>query len=182
MDILVTRRLTLRPPLEVDADEIFNGLSNPNVGRMLTRVPSPYRLEDATEWIRKFSKQPDSMTFTIHRQNLLGVASIEDKGADVPGLGYWLAEPYWGQGFMTEAVRALVSHAFRRLGCEEIQSGAYADNPGSQRILEKVGFTATGTAQHFCQTRGMDVTCNRVVLKRSTFERMFGSVETDQAA
>lgn len=182
MDILVTRRLTLRPPLEVDADAIFHGINNPKVGRMLTRVPSPYTLKDTKDWIAKSTADANSLIFTIHRQNLLGVVSLEDNGEDVPDLGYWLVEPHWGQGIMTEAARALLSHAFRKLDCDAIQSGAYEDNYGSQKVLDKLGFEPTGTAKHHCLTRGVDVTCNRVSLSRRKFEQMFGSLETDQAA
>ena len=51
MDILVTKRLTLRPPLEVDIDDIAEFIGNWNVSRMLARVPHPYFPKDAEDWI-----------------------------------------------------------------------------------------------------------------------------------
>ena len=52
--------------------------------------------------------------------------------------------PYWGQGYATEAVRALIDHAFGELGHETLQAGARVSNPASRRVLEKCGFQWTG--------------------------------------
>lgn len=181
MDILVTRRLTLRPPLEVDAEAITQALGNPNVSRMLSRVPQPYAKTDAREWIARAQKDQESCHFAIYGQALLGVISVEQK-ADTYNLGYWLAEPHWGKAYMSEAARAVLSYAFRTLGCQAIQSGAYEDNPASRRILEKLGFESNRTIQDFNVTRKCDVPCHKVDLPREKFERLFGPVETNVAA
>lgn len=182
MDILVTKRLTLRPPLEVDADAIAQNLQNPSVARMLTHVPSPYKVEDALTWINKVSEQKDALYFSIYRQKMLGVVSVRGNADGIPDLGYWLSQEAWGNGFMTEAARATLSHGFRKFGWEEVNSGAYEDNPASYAVLEKLGFEATGTAVHKNPTRQCDVTCKRVSLTRNRFEQMFGPLETDMAA
>ena len=51
---------------------------------------------------------------------------------------------YWGQGYATEAVRALIDHAFGDLGHQALQAGARVSNPASRRVLEKCGFQWTG--------------------------------------
>ena len=61
-----------------------------------------------------------------------------------PEIGYWLGVPYWGQGYATEAVRALIDHAFGDLGHQALQAGARVSNPASRRVLEKCGFQWTG--------------------------------------
>ena len=182
MDILVTKRLTLRPPLEVDADEITKLLANTNVSRMLTRVPNPYQFEDAKAWIESIRDQTCSLYFTIHRQNLAGVISIEANESGSPDLGYWLGEPYWGNGYMSEAARAVVSHGFKALGCGTLKSGAYEDNPASAKVLQNLGFEPAGTANHFNSTRKCDVLCNRLHLTREAFERRFGPLDNREAA
>lgn len=183
MDILVTKRLTLRTPLEVDAEAITAALQNTNVTRNLTNVPSPYAMSDALEWIRKCANDDTSVHFSIYRQRFLGVISVRKNANGEADLGYWLDEQHWGQGLMSEAVRAVVSHAFRKLNLTEIHSGAYADNPASMAVLRKIGFEPTKTvAKHFNPTRNCEVPCERAKLTRERFERKFGSLETKAAA
>src|SRR5262249_37435179 len=118
MHVLVTRRLTLRPPALLDAEDIALWLSNWKVARMLARVPFPYQRKDAEEWIASLAEKPAAhLVYTIHRERLIGVVSIEG-GGDEPVLGYWLAEPWHGKGFMTEAAAALLAHAFGTRGIE----------------------------------------------------------------
>ncbi len=182
MDILVTRRLTLRPPLEVDAEAITAGLQNPNVTRMLTRVPSPYYEGDALAWIKQNGSRSDAAFFSIYREKFLGAVSIVPAEDGAMDLGYWLDQSAWGQGFMSEAARAVTSHAFRKFGLDEITSGAYEDNRASMAVLIKLGFEPTGDAIHSNPTRGCDVKCNRMVLPRSRFEQIFGSLDSNVAA
>ena len=55
-------------------------------------------------------------------------------------IGYWLAEPFWGRGIVTDAVRALVPVAFEQTDIVRIQAGIFSNNPASMRVLEKCGF------------------------------------------
>jgi len=182
MDILVTRRLTLRPPLDVDAEAIVTALQNPDVTRMLTKVLNPYGLQDASDWIRRVDENKTSCYFSIYRQKFLGVVSVQTSSDGEADLGYWLDRGAWGQGFMSEAARATVSHAFRKFGFESISSGAYEDNRASMAILQKLGFEPDGEAMHDNPTRNCQVKCHRMRLTRSHFENMFGSLETNVAA
>jgi len=66
-----------------------------------------------------------------------------DEGVIVPGeatLAFYLARPYWGQGFATEAGQAFIEHGFRNLGLKKIHAGMNAANQASQRVIEKLGF------------------------------------------
>ena len=175
MEIIVTRRLTLRPPLDVDAEAIARHLQDMRVSRNLTSVPHPYSLEDAHAWIEASRDDDPPAHFTIHREQLIGVVSVRPVGGKVD-LGYWLCPSHWGRGYMTEAARAALSRAFRNLDCDAVHSGAYVDNHGSLRVLEKLGFRETGgVAQHFCPTRDEEVPCKRVVLTRKNFDARFGA-------
>ena len=111
----------------------------------------------------------------------MGVVSVELRDGS-PDLGYWLDQPHWGQSYMSEATRAVVSHAFRKFGFDTINSGAYEDNPGSKRVLDKLGFKPTEAIPHFNKTRNCDVSCERVTLSRNTFEQLFGSLDDTKAA
>jgi RimJ/RimL family protein N-acetyltransferase len=171
MDILVTKRLTLRPPLEVDIDDIAEFIGNKNVSRMLHRVPYPYFKKDAEDWIGHVSKNVDAgldMAFTIHRERLIGVMTLE--GFDgVPQLGYWLAEPYWGKGFATEAGAAVLEHAFKTRDIERVVSGVFKDNPASLHVQKKLGFRLAGNGSLWSPARGEMVEDFKTELTRRDF-------------
>ena len=62
-------------------------------------------------------------------------------------LGYWLGKPFWGRGYMPEAVRELLRHGFEELGMTTIWCGYYDGNHKSKRVQEKVGFVYHHTCE-----------------------------------
>ena len=62
-------------------------------------------------------------------------------------IGYDLARPYWGQGIMSEAVRAMVDFGFKRMDLNRIEADADERNPASARVLAKIGFRREGVQQ-----------------------------------
>ncbi|MFD0916536.1 GNAT family N-acetyltransferase [Pseudahrensia aquimaris] len=182
MDIIVTKRLTLRPPLEVDAEAINEQFQNTNITRNLTGVPHPYGLQDAIDWIDRSRNTADGLHYTIHRQRLIGVVSARPVDGKVE-LGAWMAEEEWDKGYVTEAARALLAVAFRRFDCDEIHSSALEDNAASLRVQEKLGFVEVGEDERPCPTRGPGTfPCKRTLLTRAEFEARFGTLETADAA
>jgi RimJ/RimL family protein N-acetyltransferase len=73
----------------------------------------------------------------------IGVCGVEAR-EDSAEVGYWLGVPFWGHGYATEAMRAVIDHAFGGLDHQTLQSGARVSNPASRRVLEKCGFQWTG--------------------------------------
>ena len=116
-----TRRLVLRPLRAGDDARLFELFANWNVARFLSSPPWPYSREDAHAFVqlRIPPEQTDSITFAITREDaLIGCIDVINKPASNVqraggyNLGYWLGEPYWGAGFMSEAARAFVAHVF----------------------------------------------------------------------
>lgn len=176
MEILVTRRLTLRPPLEVDADDIALHLSNWNVSRMLSRVPFPYDRVDAAEWLAHCDETRDeNMIFTIHRERLIGAIGVEGLSGR-PILGYWLAESRWGKGLMSEALGAVLGHVFDRMPGIVITSSVFADNPVSIRLQQGLGFRITGAGDTFSAARQAMVADVRTELVSERFSGCAGAV------
>ncbi len=66
-------------------------------------------------------------------------------GPGIAELGYWVGVPYWGRGYATEAAAAVVEFGFRVLALERIWARAFARNPASSRVLEKIGMAHEGT-------------------------------------
>jgi RimJ/RimL family protein N-acetyltransferase len=148
-DSIITDRLILRTLDERDAEAITALADNYKVAVMLSRLPYPYKIEHARDFIAWAGKQPaDERVFGLYlkgdRETFIGVASCERREDDVPELGYWLGEPYWGKGYMSEAVRAVVAEAFTRARHGRLVSGCRLQNLASRRILEKTGFEHVG--------------------------------------
>lgn len=156
MEILVTPRLTLRPPIALDADDIAHWLSDWDVTKMLGRVPWPYSLDEAEKWIAN-AKDPEKRIYTIHRQSLIGVAGLIGSG-HTPTLAYWLAKPYHGHGFMREALSYLLDLAFSDPNITAVQSGVAIDNVASLNLQRSLGFQIIGEEETYSVPRKSAVT------------------------
>lgn len=148
----VTERLLLRPAWPEDADAIFGGLADEVVVRNLARAPWPYSRKDARDFAGR-AVEPMSPRFLVTRTRdaaLIGCIGIETAEGEAE-LGYWIARPFWGQGYATEAGRAVVAIA-RSLGYGRLVADHFLDNPASGRVLQKLGFAPTGRVveRHSC--------------------------------
>ena len=162
MTLIVTDRLTLRPPQEADAEALVRGLNNLNVSRWTGRIPHPYGHDDAEAFFAYDRQKPGDaliLAITLH-DTLIGVIGIEGE------LGYWLAEPHWGHGYGTEAARAVTDHAFTALGFEEMDASYHLGNAASRRILHGLGFVETGEGSGFSKARQADVPHMKLKLTR----------------
>lgn len=151
--IVETRRLVLRPHQASDVDAIAQSLDDWQVTRMLSRVPAPYSRGDAQDWLNMVRGTTDwHFAITEGDGVHVGCVSIELRHGRWH-LGYWLNRFYWGQGLMTEAVSAVLDRFFRRMPEADLHSGAFADNAGSLRIQERMGFTILGCSDLFSMAR-----------------------------
>jgi RimJ/RimL family protein N-acetyltransferase len=142
--VLETVRLKLRAPRREDAKAITALASEFRVAANTARIPHPYRMVDAEEFIAGANLREGEATFVVIREDrLIGACGIEPREGG-PELGYWFGVPYWGRGYATEAARALVDYAFTDTGCETLLAGARIGNPASRRVLEKCAFQWSG--------------------------------------
>lgn len=95
---------------------------------------------------------------------MIGLIGIRDQT-----LGYMYARKHWGQGYAGEMAGALIARAFGLSDTAEINAGFWADNPASGRVLEKLGFAATGPSVQFCAARGQNVDGIDMVLSRAVW-------------
>ena len=142
--MLKTERLRLRAPCRGDIPAIVQFAGDRRIAENTARIPHPYGADDAEQFIASINHEDGGATFAIVLDGvLIGVCGIDLREAGAE-LGYWLGAPHWGRGYATEAVRAVIDHAFGSLGHEALQSGARVSNPASRRVLEKCGFQWTG--------------------------------------
>ena len=152
-----TSRLLLRPHFPEDARELFAAIANQRVVRMLSRAPWPYRLEHAEAFCAR-PLDPRRTNFAITLPEWAGAPIIGGIGLDmepeVPEIGYWIAPEFWGQGYVSEALDAVLTQAVV-LGVERVQGTHLIDNPRSGAVLLKAGFVPTGEAVSVrCEGRG----------------------------
>ena len=155
--MIKTKRLLLRPLRKGDERRIFE-LMNQEVIRFLENVPWPYTKRGCEEFVIKcidtFGNGKYDFAIEFNEQ-LIGLVSITDIKKGLAKIGYWLGKEYWGKGFMTEAVSALISAFAGKL---RILTGyASTKNTGSQRVLEKCGFLKVGKIPKYYITSLGDV-------------------------
>ncbi len=147
--LLETERLWMRPMALSDAPSIQSHFANWNIIRhMSTAVPWPYPEDGAETWIRDFMlpkmEQGDVLAWVLELKagppGAIGVLEYRPATAErSDNRGFWLAEPYHGQGLMTEAVTAFQDYLFFDLGIERILVMNAVGNQGSRRVKEKTG-------------------------------------------
>jgi RimJ/RimL family protein N-acetyltransferase len=160
----VTERLLLRPGWIEDAPALTAAIADRAIVSKLETAPWPYELYHAEAFLGagRDPRYPDFLLFARTRAapRLVGGMGIRPNGDGDAELGYWIARPYWGLGFATEAGRAVVRMARESLKLPRLVSGHFIDNPASGRVLAKLGFQPTGrTASRRCLARDSLVPC-----------------------
>jgi len=150
-------KCTLRPWRQGDEESLVRYANNHNVSRNLgDRFPYPYTLEDARRWLgERVNAVPPFTKFAI----AIDDAAVGGTGFDIlpenqrttARAGYWLAEPFWGQGIVTEAFSLLRDYIFAAFpDVHRIEATVYEWNPASARVLEKCGFAQEARMRKAC--------------------------------
>lgn len=106
--------------------------------------PHPYTKQNARDWIRGVKQRPPETSFAIDvdGEAIGGVGfvlhpDVERVSAEI---GYWIGEPFWGRGIVTDALRAVTAYAMETHGLTRIYAVPFAWNAASCRVLEKAGY------------------------------------------
>jgi RimJ/RimL family protein N-acetyltransferase len=139
-----TKRLMLRAPIRGDVPDLVRLADNKNVASKLARMPSPYTRADAVGFIEIMALRADERPYAVTLDGrLIGVVGFSFHEGEPAELGYWLGEPFWGNGYMTEAARALIDVAQPTHYYDRIVAKALASNEASLHVLTKLGFERT---------------------------------------
>jgi len=155
-----TNRLLLRPGWAEDAPALARAIADEAIVRNLATAPWPYGIAEAEACLAA-PRDPILPTFLISERTdaaprIVGACGLGRRPSGAVELGYWIARPHWNRGFATEAAMALLDIA-RTLGLARLEASHFVDNPASGRVLEKLGFVATGlTAQRHSCARGCE--------------------------
>lgn len=150
-----TERLRLSPLVEADADDCQALFERDwEAVKQTGQIPYPATKDAMQVWIRKCNG-PGSHAFLVSSKlehKSIGVIGFGGSST-IAELGYILGRAFWGQGYATEAVNAMIQKA-RSLGLGGLQAFSFVENPASARVLEKAGFSNIGTIVREYPKRG----------------------------
>lgn len=161
--IKVSDQLTLTEIRDGDAEIFVRHLNERDIYRMTLRIPFPYQLSDARQWIafnQSLFQAGRIFNWAIREKNggLIGGVGFTDevvKGETHRAeIGYWLAKPYWGKGIMTEVVKRFCRFAFDEYGLVRLTACVFEFNPASARVAEKCGFAFEGRQRNYYKKDG----------------------------
>ena len=146
-----TDRLLLRLFKEKDATEVSKLCNNYNLYKTTLYLPYPYALEDALSWIKG---QYDNLhhdkgyEFAITDKStgtILGAMALTNNQKWKNGeIGYWVGEEYWGNGYASEAAKAILEFAFTEKSYHKVFARCFPSNIASARVIEKIGMKKEG--------------------------------------
>lgn len=166
--VVETRRLLLRSPGMQDCSRIATLANDADVARMTLRMPHPFGVGDAEDFVLSVAGQNPARasTFLIEHEDHgpVGVIGLFEDADTAPEVGYWIGRPFWGRGYATEALEGARVWASKTWKRRALVAGHFDDNPASGRVLEKADFLYTGEVRKgFSRARGKDVRTRRMV-------------------
>ena len=146
-----TNRLVLRMFQKSDAKAVTKLCNNINIYKNTLYIPYPYSIEDALSWIEHHLDHfiaNKSYEFAITKKDsgeLVGAIGLSNNQTFTNGeIGYWIGEEFWGNGYATEAAKAILKFAFEEKQYHKVFARSFRSNPASGSVLQKVGMKQEG--------------------------------------
>lgn len=143
-----TCRLALRPLTNEDASPIASLINDRDIAVMLARIPHPYAVSDAGEFVEDKSAETVFAVCLKHEggaDELIGCCGLTpDATGKRAELGYWIGRSFWGQGLATECAQATIDHGFLTMHLDAIDVSCRVVNDASRRVIHKCGFRFVG--------------------------------------
>ncbi|MGI9285799.1 MAG: GNAT family N-acetyltransferase [Pseudomonadales bacterium] len=145
-----TERLVLRPFCKTDSKDVQELAGKREVSDTTLTIPHPYKDGMAEEWISKHPANWTNRTAVTYAitdkvsKKLIGTVSLSKINDGEAELGYWIGLPFWDVGYCTEAASALVEFAFKNLDITIVIAEYLVSNPGSGRVMQKMGMRHIG--------------------------------------
>lgn len=133
----------LRPWHPADVDDLVRYANNWEIAKYLRDAfPHPYTPENAASFIEMASKSPSIFAIEIDGNACggIGLHPQQDIYRLNAEMGYWLGQPFWGRGIITEAIGRIVTFGFAQMPIDRIFAVPFGSNTASQKVLEKNGF------------------------------------------
>ena len=151
METVTTERLAFRAPSPEDADALFAEMNDFGIVKYLTSVPWPYTRPDADAYVERAMKgraEQNGLYYLILDKAtgaLIGTIDLRFDPEETAHFGYWIGRTFWGRGYTTEALAALLDFGFGEVGLQRIWGAAMPENIPSIRVMQKCGLDEAGT-------------------------------------
>lgn len=149
--ILETERLILRPFTLADAARVQALAGDQRIADTTQNIPHPYEDGMAESWLkgrRDLWEKREVVSYAVcikQTDELIGCVGLRvNRHDNNAALGYWVGYPYWNQGYCTEASKQLLTFAFENLNLHRIHSCYFSRNPGSGKVMQKLGMQYEG--------------------------------------
>ena len=142
-----TARLVLRPATESDIPELVPLIGAREVAATTLRIPHPYEERHAREYIASPTKDNElRLLIRFRKEGRLcgGIGLHPDDHDQRAELGYWIGVPFWGNGYATEAAKAVVRYGFEHFKFNRIYAAHFLGNDASGKVLQKIGMQYEG--------------------------------------
>jgi RimJ/RimL family protein N-acetyltransferase len=138
-------RVELRTVEKDDIEFVQRLINDPEVWSTLGAHRPKNRLQEL-EWLESIGDDTDDQFLVCADGDPVGLIGLHPNETwGKAELGYMIAPAAWGNGYCTDAVRTVSRYAFEERRMHKVVAEAYGHNVGSQRVLEKAGFTLEGT-------------------------------------
>lgn len=158
---LHTARLLLRQLTHEDVPAIVAAMASPQISQNTLTIPHPYTTEQGHRWVAMTREGIDAGTvalwgiFLPASGELVGTTGLRiNPDHDRAEVGYVIAEPHWGRGYATEALRAVLGASFGHYGLNRVEAKHFAHNPASGRVMAKAGMKPEGTLRQALKKNG----------------------------
>lgn len=140
---LATEPLLMQPIRHEDASGITLLLNNLNISKTTSFIPYPYCLDDAKKFIstniNEMKEGKSTLILSILNRETKQLLGVVDYGTNNNSIGYWLGEPFWGNGYMKEAMNAFVHFLFDSCDIRELDVSVMPSNIRSLKIIKGLG-------------------------------------------
>ena len=146
-----SNRLLIRQFVESDIDNVFKGLSHPDIIKHYgVSFDSLESTKEQMKWFADHEKEGTGMWFAVcslDNKNFYGAGGLNDlsKEHKKAEIGFWLLTDFWGKGIMTEAMPLICDYGFDKLGLHRIEGFVESDNTNCKNAMAKLDFQHEGT-------------------------------------
>lgn len=179
---LETERLILRKMTRGDAKDMFAYGSDEAVSRYVT-WDTHRSMEDTLGFIafvQQRYKEGEVAPWAIEYKangRMIGTVDFVFWRPDhqLAEIGYVLNQAYWGKGIMTEAAGELMRLGFEKMDLVRLQARCFVENPGSARVMEKLGMTYEGTQRKGMKAKGRHWDVKTYAILKEDYEKCWNN-------
>lgn len=151
--VLESERIYLRQFNDLDLDNVFKGLSHPDIIKYYgISFDSLEATKEQMTWFADLEKNGKGIWWAVCSKmddKFLGAGGLNDLSTEnkKAEIGFWLLPENWGKGIMTEAMPLILNYAFDKIGLHRIEGFVETKNTGCKKALAKLKFNLEGTMQ-----------------------------------